>query len=158
MTKMLAAVSAMILAGALASTPEASAQTAAGKWKAEFPTRISNVNGQVTADETGTALMTIELKGDSVFGTWLAESGRDAGTPRTLRGTFLNGKLTVASDPVERTVTRNNGGADQQVTLKISMVLEGDVTGDEIAGAFAMQFEDHRSPPLKWTARREKSN
>ena len=157
MSKMMGAFSLAMLAASL-MVSDASAQSAAGKWTAEYPTRISNTNGQAQADEMGTAVMTLEIKGDSAFGTWTANAGRDAGTPRALRGTFINGKLSVATEPVERTVMRNNGGGDEQQTVKMSTVLEGDVKGDEIEGSFVLRFEERSSPPLKWKARRTAAN
>jgi hypothetical protein len=144
---------------AVAGVSNADAQSLAGKWTAEYPTRIQNTNGQVEAAEMGTALVTIELKGDTVIGTWTASAGRDAGAARAIRGTFANGKVTFATEPVERTIMRNTGSGDEQHVVKMTSQFEGEVKGDEITGTFTLNFGDERrTPPMKWTARRNPAN
>jgi hypothetical protein len=158
MTKVLGVLSAAILAASLAGATDAHAQSPAGKWTAEYPTRVSNNNGQIQVEATGTALMTLELKGDSAFGTWVATSGRDSAQTRVLRGTFVNGKLAMSSEPADRTITRLNDSGEEKITVKVSFEMAGEVKGDEIAGDFVMQLGERRLPPMKWSARRNTSS
>src|SRR5687768_13330025 len=81
-----------LLAVALLVPMAAQAQEIAGKWTATYPARVTNTNGNQEA-EMGTAIVTIEQKGDSVFGTWHGQNTPVPSQPRTFRGTFTNGRL-----------------------------------------------------------------
>ena len=72
---------------------------------------MRNQNGVVTSTGTGHARLTLEAKGDSVFGTWLIlNPAPPAGAPasRTLKGVFINGVLKLESEPSERRIVLND--------------------------------------------------
>lgn len=133
------------------------AQSIAGKWDVTYPARIQNANGEMTAD-TGHATLTIEQKGDSVFGTWLAArmasapADMPAPQPRTIIGTFKNGTLSFVASPVEARIRR--GGDEERVLMR--SYYDGTLKDDAFTGTSVAKSEDEsiNSSPMPWSARR----
>jgi hypothetical protein len=136
-----------------ALTSGMSAQSITGKWNVHYPMRIMNVNGEMKAD-TGLAVVTIEQKGDSVSGTWLATNTPVASTPRTFTGTFKNGSLQFTAAKVQAKI--NRGGEDE--TVEMVTYYEGKLTGDKLAGTMHSESLDGSisSPPMEWSGERAK--
>ena len=133
--------------------PVAEAQDIAGKWTASYPRGIRNINGSEEA-EMGTALVTFEVKGDSVFGTWHAQNTPRPSTPRALKGTFANGKLTLVAAPTEATIRR--GPDDPGETIKMVGYFEAELKEGVLEGTMRNESTDGaiRNGPHKWTAKR----
>lgn len=55
----------------LAAAPLFAQSAVAGKWAAEYALGMRNIEGVVLSMGTDRARITLEVKGDSVFGTWL---------------------------------------------------------------------------------------
>lgn len=136
----------------VASTLQADAQSLAGKWTAKYPMRVQNVNGQITAD-TGTAVLVIEQKGDSVFGTWQPQNTPVAVQPRVITGTFKDGVLQFTAGVVDAKIRRDG---DEQ-TVPMRAYFEGKLAGDELSGTTYSAAVDGSiaSGKLSWSARRE---
>jgi hypothetical protein len=119
------AATALLLSAA--STLQAQS-VVAGKWIAEFELGMRNVDGEITSMGTGKARMELQLKGDSVFGTWVTlEPAPPAGTAsRALRGVFANGVLRLESDPVERRVMMNDTEQRIRMLTRYEVKIEGD--------------------------------
>jgi len=141
-----------LLALALFVPMAAQAQEITGKWTATYPARVSNINGNQQA-EMGTAIVTIEQKGDSVFGTWHGQNTPVPSQPRTFRGTFTNGRLNLVGSPIEARVRR--GGGDDEVIQMITY-FEGALKDGVIEGTMYSESTDNmvRSSPLQWSAKR----
>ena len=131
----------------------ASAQTLGGKWTAHYPMRVRNENGQLSAD-TGVAVVTMEQKGDSVSGTWLATNTPVPSKLRTFGGTFKNGTLTITGSPVEAKINR---GGDEE-TMQMVTYFEARLVGDKLVGTMHSESTDGAisSPPMEWSAERAK--
>ena len=129
----------------------AHAQEIAGKWTATYPAQIRRTNGNEGA-EMGTALMVIDQKGDSIFGTWHAQNAPTPSQPRAFRGTFSNGRLNFVTAPSEARVRR---GGDGQ-TVELISYFEGTLKDGVIEGVMYLESTDQtiRSGTLKWSARR----
>jgi hypothetical protein len=144
-------LAASMLAFALFVPVAAEAQEIAGKWTATYPAMIHNRGGNEEIT-TGSALLTIEQKGDSIFGTWLPQNTPSPGTPRSFRGTFVNGRLTFVGSPVEAVVRR---GGDES-TIQMITYFEGTFKDGVIDGTMYSESTDNtvQSSPQKWSARR----
>lgn len=148
---------AALLAVALLVPVVAEAQDVAGKWTAEFPRSVRNINGVTEAGEMGTALLTIEAKGDSIFGTWHVQNAPSPSPPRKFSGTYSNGKIAFTAEPSETRIRRSlGGGSDNEATMKIIIRYEGTLKDGMIEGTFSGESEDQtvRLPSVKWTAKR----
>ncbi|HEY0674022.1 MAG TPA: hypothetical protein VGD27_17225 [Longimicrobiales bacterium] len=148
---------AAALAAALLVPVVAEAQDIAGKWTAEYPRSVRNINGVTEAGEMGTALLTIEVRGDSIFGTWQVQHAPNPSPPRKFSGTYSNGKIAFTAEPSETRIRRSmGGGGDNESTMKIIIRYEGTLKDGVIEGTFIGESEDQtvRMPPVKWTAKR----
>lgn len=161
MTDTLKMVPAMLLAAALFAPATLKAQSVAGKWTAEYPTRVRMVGGGVSeAEQLGSALLTLEVKGDSVFGTWAPQNTPAPVPARGVKGTFKDGRLNLVADPTEARVRRSmDGGATGDETpIKMVTYFEGTVKDGAIEGMMHSESDDQaiRSSPIKWTAKLSK--
>ena len=104
----------------------------AGKWIAEFELGMRNVNGEVTSSGTGKARVSLQLKGDSVFGTWEAiEPAAPAGAvARPLKGVYAGGVLTLETEPSERRIMMN----DTEQRIRMITRYEVKIDGDAMTG------------------------
>ena len=145
----------VLLAAALVAPAAAEAQNIAGKWTASYPRAVRNINGVQDA-EMGTASVTFEVKGDSVFGTWLAQNTPSPATPRALKGTFSNGKLNLVAAPMEATVRRGGETAGGE-TIQMIGYFEAELKDGVLEGTMRNESTDGmvRNGPLKWSAKRE---
>ena len=143
---------------ALLAPATAQAQDIAGKWTAQFPQRVRMTNGSAAAEDLGTASLTLEVKGDSVFGIWHTQNTPNPSSPRKLSGTFINGKLTLVAEPTEARVRRSfNGGTDgEESPIKLVTFYEGALKDGAIEGTLYSTSSDEtiKTPPVKWTAKR----
>ena len=145
----------VVLAAALIAPAAAAAQDIAGKWTATYPRAVRNING-VEEPEMGTAVVTLEVKGDSVFGSWHPQNTPRPAQPRALKGTFANGKLTLVAEATEATV-RRGGGATGGETIKMVGYLEAELKDGLLDGTIRNERTDGmiRNGPHKWSARRD---
>ena len=116
-----------------------------GAWRTEFDIGIRSENGVETSMGKRQATMTLTLKGDSVFGTWqvIVPEGGKAPPALRLSGTRTGGKVTLQSEPVERTVRMND--EEQQVKMITGYVFE--LSGDELRGTTRTWSADHAFDP-----------
>jgi hypothetical protein len=145
----------ILLASALVAPAAADAQDIAGQWMASYPRAVRNINGVQNA-EMGTAIVTLEVKGDSVFGTWLAQNTPNAAKPRALKGTFTNGKLNLVAEAMEATV-RRGGEMNTGETVRMIGYFEAELKDGALEGTMRNESTDGmvRNGPLKWTAKRD---
>jgi len=138
--------------GVFALSGHAAAQTVAGKWTVKYPSRVQNSNGEVTAD-TAVALLTIEVKGDSIFGTWQSQNAPVPVLPRPISGTYKDGTLQFTGGIVEARIRRD--GSDEQ-SLQMRTFYEAKLTGDQIVGTMYSESVDGtiHSGTLGWSAKR----
>jgi hypothetical protein len=136
------------------ATARAEAQSVAGKWTAEYPTRVRMGNGAPSAEQMGSALLTLEVKGDSVFGTWAPQNTPAPVPPRKVKGTFKEGRINMIGDPTEATIRRGDNPGDES---KVTMVtyFEGSIKDGAIDGLMYSESSDQsiKSSPIKWTAK-----
>ncbi len=119
------ATTALLLAG----TTLGAQSPVSGKWAADFELGMRNVDGVVTSTGTGHARLTLEAKGDSVFGTWLIlDPAPPAGAPssRALKGVFANGVLKLETEPSERRIVMNDEEKRLKMITRYELKLEGD--------------------------------
>ena len=144
----------VLLAAALFAPAAAEAQDITGKWTAAYPHGIRNING-VEEAQMGTAIVTLVVKGDSVFGSWHPQNTSRPAQPRGLKGTFTNGKLTLVAEPTEAMIRRGgetNGGE----TIKMVGYFDAELKDGVLEGTIRNESTDGaiRNGPHKWTARR----
>jgi hypothetical protein len=153
-------VPAVLLAAAVFAPAALQAQSVAGKWDAEYPTRVRMVSGGAAeAEQMGSAVLTLEAKGDSVFGTWAPQNTPAPVPARAVKGTFKEGRLNLVSEPTEARVRRSmDGGADNETPIKMVTYFEGTVKDGAIDGMMHSESDDQaiRSTPIKWTAKASK--
>lgn len=107
----------------------------AGAWRVEFPRRVENDGSGERVTEVGVARVTFEVKGDSVFGRWLAEGSGPSSVGRRLAGTMSGGKYLLTAEPFEATLR----GADGDSNVKLVGTYELTVVGDSLSGTQQMQ-------------------
>ena len=144
----------VLLAATLIAPAAAEAQDLAGKWTATYPRGIRNING-VEEAEMGTAIVTFELKNDSVFASWQPQNTPRPATPRVLKGTFANGKLNLVADATEATIRRPGDSVGE--TIKMIGYFEAELKDGVLEGTMRNESADGavRNGPHKWSAKRE---
>jgi hypothetical protein len=156
MSNSLKILAALMVAGAVYTPASALAQDISGKWTAEYPRMVRNVNGVASGEENVTAVLTIEVKGDSIFGTWHAQNTPNPSTPRAFRGTYSNGKIAFTGEPVPVTIRRAGGGDGSESPLQMITYYEGTLKDGVIEGTFRGESTDGAvsTPSMKWSAKR----
>ena len=136
----------------LAAAP-LSAQGISGTWMTEFERTIRNQDGAVSAGEKTKAKITLQQKGDSLFGTFevLAPAGAPAPAPRPLRGVVKDGKGTLLSE----FEARRNINGDEEV-VKLSVTYDFTVSAGKLEGTSTTKAPEMDMPPRPFSAWREK--
>ena len=147
--KRMSALSAIAL---LAAAP-LSAQSLNGTWFTEFERQIRNQDGEVTAGEKAKAKITLQQKGDSVFGTFeiVPAAGQPTPPARQLRGTVKGDKGTIVSEFEAR---RNINGEEE--TVKLVTTYDFTISADKLEGTAKTKTPDLEIPPRPFSAWREK--
>jgi hypothetical protein len=149
-------VTAVALGMALGFPHQASGQTSVtGRWSTEFDIGIRNENGVETSMGKRQATMTLELRGDSVFGTWqVAPQGGATPPPVHLKGVRTGTKVQLSAEPVEHTV--NMGDGDR--TVKMVAVYRLELHDGELVGTSQNTSADGSfdGPERPFSARRIK--
>lgn len=142
-----------LAAVALVVAAPLSAQSINGTWFTEFERAIRNENGEVSAGEKTKAKITLEQKGDSLFGTWELLPAAGAPTPpaRPLRGVVKDGKGRLLS---EFEAVRNINGEESRV--KLSVIYDFTVAAGKLEGTTTTKTPDMDMPPRPFSAWREK--
>ena len=136
----------------LAAAP-LSAQGINGTWMTEFERSIRNHGGEITTSEKTKAKITLQQKGDSLFGTFevLPSAGAPAPAPRPLRGVLKGDKGTLLSEFEAR---RNINGEEEVV--KVNVTYDFTVAADKLEGTSTTKASDMAMPPRPFSAWREK--
>ena len=136
----------------LAAAP-LSAQGINGTWMTEFERSIRNNGGEITTSEKTKAKITLQQKGDSLFGTFevLPSAGAPAPAPRPLRGVLKGDKGTLLSEFEAR---RNINGEEEVV--KVNVTYDFTVAADKLEGTSTTKASDMAMPPRPFSAWREK--
>lgn len=145
-------ITALAAVATIAATP-VSAQGINGTWMTEFERSMRNNDGQVTAGEKTKAKITLQQKGDSLFGTFevLMPAGAPAPAPRPLRGIVKGDKGTLLSEFEAR---RNINGEEEVV--KLSVTYDFTISGDKLEGTSKTKAPDMDMPPRPFSAWRDK--
>ena len=135
----------------LSVSTEPMAQQVAGTWAVTYDSDIRQDGEKITVNKRAKAKLTLEQKGDSVFGTFRPDDGPDT-TPRPLTGTLKGKTLTLTSGIVRRSVHIN--GTPTMVSMRIDWI--GVVETTAIRGTMLIQMGDRPAPPRRWEAVAEK--
>ena len=146
-------MSSLAAAALLAAAP-LSAQSINGTWFTEFERQIRNHDGVVSSGEKTRAKITLEQKGDSLFGSFevVPAAGQPAAPARPLRGVVKAGKGTLVSEFDAR---RNING--EESVVKITVVYDFAIAADKLEGTSTTKSPDMDMPPRPFSAWREKS-
>lgn len=136
----------------LAAAP-LSAQGLNGTWMTEFERTIRNQDGEVSAGEKTKATMTLQQKGDSLFGTWqlVAAPNQPAPPARPLRGVVKGDKGWLISEFEAR---RNINGEEEVV--KLSVTYDFTISANKLEGTSRTKAPEMEMPPRPFSAWREK--
>jgi hypothetical protein len=132
-----AAVLAAAVIPSMLGARGASAQAAAsvtGVWEASLATQTRVENGVSSSGDPVAITITLEARGDSVFGVWQRGKveGRPDTPPRKLAGVFKDGLLTLTAEPQEARVVRNGEESVLRILTSYSLKLEaGALTGTQ---------------------------
>lgn len=146
---------ASIVVPAIAAASPAAAQGIAGTWITRLPSAVRNENGNIVETDSIDITITLEQRGDSVFGTWVraSQSGRPAPTPRKLFGVLKDGELRLSSEPTEARM--NRGGEESVISMVSSYTLK--LQGDVLSGVQSAASTDGNvsSPERPFSAKRK---
>lgn len=143
-------------APAIALAAPASAQSPAGVWETEVPTRVEVQNGEPVGSNPVKVMIKLEQKGDSVIGTW--ERGPMEGLPsapvRKLKGVLKGTQLTLQSEPTTAKIQR---GDDDPYEVQMVTTYVLTVTADELKGTESSMSTDGgiQSPERAFSAKRQ---
>ena len=145
--------SSRLAALALLAAAPLSAQSINGTWFTEFERQLRNENGMVSGGEKTKAKITLQQKGDSLFGTWeiVPAAGEPTPPARPLRGAIKDGKGTLLSEFEAR---RNINGEESAV--KLTVVYDFTVSANKLEGTSTTKSPDMDMPPRPFSAWREK--
>ena len=135
---------------AVAST-RAMAQQVAGTWAVTYDSDIRQEGEKITVNKRAKGKLTLEQKGDSVFGTFKPDDGPDA-TARPLTGTLKGTTLSLTSGIVRRNVNIN--GTPTAMSTRTDWIGAVEATG--IRGTMLIQMGDRPAAPRRWEAVAEK--
>ena len=131
--------------------------TISGTWRTEFAVGIRVVNGVESSETKGHARITLELKADSVLGTWqnLDTSGAAQGEARPLLGIATPGGARIETVVPREVVLRTPDG-EQRIPSRIFYVLT--LRGDSLVGTERWVALDNsaQGPTRPFTATRER--
>ena len=116
----------------------------AGPWHVTFDSDLRRDGESVTVTKRAKGELTLEQRGDSVFGTF--KSGPDAARP--LSGTF-DGKTLKLTTGTNRSTIRMNG---KPVEMAVRTDWMGALDATGIRGTMFIQIGDRPAPPRKWEA------
>ena len=137
---------AVVLLGALLATAmsvQAQTRNVAGKYKVEFDSQIRMGPGGVQAGGRSPAMLVLEVRGDSVFGTWQVVN--DANPPaRKLAGRMRGDTVVIVSEPSERTINVNG----ESVTMKMADEFKLTIKADAIVGTITPTQGMAGMPPI----------
>lgn len=144
----------LLAAVALVAAAPLAAQDINGTWFTEFERAIRNNDGVVSGGEKTKAKITLQQKGDSLFGTLelVPAAGQPTPPARQLRGIVKGGKGTLLSEFEAR---RNINGEESAV--KVTVVYDFSVSPDKLEGTSTTRASDMDMPPRPFSAWREKS-
>ena len=136
----------------LAAAP-LSAQGITGTWMTEFERTMRNNDGQVSTGDKTKAKITLQQKGDSLFGTFeiLPPPGAPTPAARQLRGVVKGDKGTLLSEFEAR---RNINGEEEVV--KVSVTYDFTIAADKLEGTSKTKASDMEMPPRPFSAWRDK--
>ena len=131
--------------------------TISGSWRTEFDVGIRVVNGVESSESKGHARISLQLKADSVLGTWqtLDPAGAAMGEPRPMRGIATPGGARIET-VIPRDVVLRTPDGEQRIPSRIFYVLT--LRGDSLVGTEQWVALDHstRGPTRPFTATRER--
>jgi len=125
----------------------ASAQQVTGTWVVTYDSDIRRDGEKITVNSRATGTMTLEQKGDSVFGSFKGDGGPNA-AGRPLSGT-LKGKTLMLTTGMRRSTVNINGKPTEMDTRTDWM---GVVEPTGIRGTMFVQMGERPAPPRKWEA------
>ena len=135
----------------------ASAQSPAGVWETEVPTRVEVQNGEPIGTNPVKVTIKLEQKGDSVVGTW--ERGPMEGLPsspvRKLKGVLKGTQLTLQSEPTTAKIQR---GDEDPFEVQMVTTYTLTVAAAELKGTESSMSTDGaiQSPERAFSAKRPK--
>ena len=138
--------------GLFAAAP-LSAQGPSGTWFTEFERQIRNQDGQVSGGDKTKAKITLEQKGDSLFGTLeiVPAAGQPAPPARQLRGVVKGDRGTLFTEfEARRSVNGEESIAKIQVTYDFT------ISADKLEGTSKARSADSDMPPRPFSAWRGK--
>ena len=123
------------------------AQQLAGTWAVTYDSDIRQDAEKITVNKRATGKLTLEQKGDSVFGTFKPDDDPDA-TARPLTGTLKGKTLSLTSGIVRRTVNIN--GTPTAMATRTDWMGVVEPTG--MRGTMLIQMGDRPAPARRWEA------
>jgi hypothetical protein len=127
------------------------AQQVAGTWAVTYDSDIRQDGEKITVTKRSQGKLTLEQKGDSVFGTFKPDGGPDA-SARSLTGTLKGKTLSLTTGTVRRNVNIN--GTATAMSTRTDWI--GAVEATEIRGTMLIQMGDRQTAPRRWEAVAEK--
>lgn len=137
-------ITAVVFGGA---SMRATAQQVGGTWAVTYDSDIRQDGEKITVNKRSKGKLTLEQRGDSVFGTFKSDDGPEA-TARPLTGTLKGKTLTLTSGTVRRNVTIN--GAPTAMSTRTDWM--GVLEAAGIRGTLLIQLGDRPAAPRRWEA------
>jgi hypothetical protein len=114
--------------------------TAAGTWTAQVPDAVRNEDGVQTVVSTTTAILILEARGDSLFGTL---SRAKSPTPRAVRGSVKGALVTLQAETKARAMM--NG---EEQTFALITTFRFTLDGDTLRGTSETSFDPASKPAM----------
>ena len=149
------AFATLILLSVVAAADTQAQAGVAGTYLVDYDAQLQMGPDGPQVTGRGKARMVLEIRGDSVFGSWQTVDAAQQRPPRKLAGTFKDGTLKLVAEPVESVMNIN--GEEQR--RSIVQTFTGTVKGDDIAGTIESASPMPNMPPLtrKFDGKREAS-
>ncbi|HUQ83889.1 MAG TPA: hypothetical protein VM076_22255 [Gemmatimonadaceae bacterium] len=137
----------LMVASLAAVTTVRQKPSVAGTWQVTFDSDLRRDGEKVTVTKRSKGELTLQQRGDSVFGTFKTD-GLDSARP--LAGTF-DGKTLKLTTGANRTTIRMNG---KPVEMVVRTDWMGALDAAGMRGTMFIQMGERPAPPRKWEATR----
>lgn len=139
-----------ILAALIILQPEPGTAQLAGRWTGEYDAGITHRGDAVVVTERARMILDLQVRHDSVFGTWMLADAPPGARPQQLTGIVRGNVVQFTTGTREVPVTVDG----KKEMRKIRTDWTGQLNGNTLTGSMLIWMGDDAPPRRSWSATR----